>query len=140
MEAIPEKNAKQNNTAMIIVAVVFLITIFGSLLCGPIISAFFENSERREAVENYFQEMAQYACKIESIKFEGNKFYGRISLQNGFGAWTTADFYGSAYKIGNKWDISGHVPEIEDRDSKIREASEAAIEKLKEVERALRGY
>ena len=125
---------------MIVVTVVFLLIIFGAIFAVPVMQSLESASGRRKAVERYFQDMAQYACKIESIKFEGNKFSGRISMQNGFGAWTTADFHGNAYKIGNKWDISGYIPEIEERDSKIRKASEEAVKKLKEAGRPLRSY
>lgn len=134
------KKTETNNPKMIAVTVVFLLIVFGAILAVPVMQNLESASGRREAVEKYFQDMAQYGCKIESIQFEGNQFSGRISMQNGFGAWTTADFYGSTYKIGNKWDISGHVPEIEDRDSKIRKATESALKKLKEAEIALRGY
>ena len=134
------KKAETNNSKMIAVAIVFLLVVLGAILAVPVMQSLESASGRREAVERYFQDRARYACKIESIEFEGNRFSGRISMQNGFGAWTTADFYGRAYKIGEKWDISGHVPVIEDRDSKIRKTSEEAVKKIKEAERALRGY
>lgn len=130
------EKTEMNNAKMIVVTAVFLLVVLGAILAAPIMQSLESSSGRREAVERYFQNMARYACKIESIKFEGNRFSGRISMQNGFGAWTTADFYGSAYKIGDEWDISGHVPVIEDRNSKI----EGAVKKLEEAERALRGY
>ena len=131
---------QNNNSKMIAITVVFLLAVFGAILAVPIMQKLESASGRREAVEKYFQDMAKYGCKIESIQFEGNRFSGRISMQNGFGAWTTADFHGSIYKIGDGWSVSGSVPRIEERDSKIKAAADEAVQKLKEAERDLRGY
>lgn len=129
------KKTETNNSKMIVVTVVFLLIVFGAIFAVPVMQNLESASGRREAVEKYFQGRARYGCKIESIQFEGNQFSGRISMQNGFGAWTTADFHGSAYKIGDDWSINARIPKIEKHERKINEIKKAA----EDVQRSLIG-
>ena len=87
--------------------IIISILVIAAVVAGGIYGyKKYDDGQKFAALEKKVAEIAKYSSRIDAYEFDGNVISGKLSLQNGFGAWSSKDFealigYGieSAYEV-----------------------------------------